>query len=97
MIIYFFNFSMESTPSSEQKKEPEVKPQEEKKPEKVEDKGDGDDEGVDDNYDPQEEVWINLHKKEILPEIKNTSGEENDIVVATFRVKMYRFRAGEWK
>ena len=82
-------------PSNEQKKEPEVKPQEEKKPEKVEaDKGDGDDEGVDDNYDPQEEVWVNLHKKEILPEIKNTSGEENDIVQATFRVKMYRFRGG---
>lgn len=58
---------------------------------------DDDDDEVDDNYDPQEEVWIPSKNKEVLPEIKVETGEEADTPLATFRVKTYRFRNGEWK
>lgn len=32
-----------------------------------------------------------------MPEVKVETGEESDTPLATFRVKTYRFRNGEWK
>lgn len=77
----------------EQKPQGEEKPKEEPK---VQTGDDDEDEGDDDGYDPQEEVWREVENHIHLPEVQVKTGEEDDEVVSTFRVKVYRWR-GEWK
>lgn len=71
---------------------------EEKKEEKLEVKppADDDESGEDDDYDPQEEIWRDVENQINLPEIKVETGEEDDELIASFRIKLYRWRK-EWK
>lgn len=55
------------------------------------DQADDDDAEVDENYNPEEEVQFEFKPGQKLPEVPILTGEENEELISTFRMKLYRW------